>query len=77
MFFALCLNSLWLLNLDTEALEFFLFFLEALLRCRFVVVAMLKSCRDPSSTFLYSGFFVGHGFFQPVSLTSVHILYSM
>ena len=45
----ICLYSVWLLNLDTEALKYFLVFLvlDALLRCR--VVAKQKMCVVPSS----------------------------
>ena len=50
---ALCLYSLCLLNLDTEALTFFVLLLvtETCLRCHGVVVAKLKNCRVPSSAY--------------------------
>ena len=43
---------MWQLQLDTETLTFFEFFLvpEDLLRCRVVLVAKLESCRVPSSS---------------------------
>ena len=46
-----CLCSLWLLYLHTDALLFVVFFLvtEALFHCRVVAFAKLKNCREPSS----------------------------
>ena len=51
---AILLYSLWLLNLDTETLIFFEFFLvpETLWRC--LVVAKVKYCRVPSSAYCYT-----------------------
>ena len=51
---AILLYSLWLLNLDTETLIFFEFFLvpETLWRC--LVVAKVKNCRVPSSAYCYT-----------------------
>ena len=51
---AILLYYLWLLNLDTETLIFFEFFLvpETLWRC--LVVAKVKYCRVPSSAYCYT-----------------------
>ena len=48
--------SLWPLDLDTETLKCFLFFLvtEALLRCRVVVVTKLKNVACPALVLFYA-----------------------
>ena len=51
---ALCLYSLWLVDLDIQGLHFFVIFLvsEATLLCCIFIVAKLNNCRLPNSYFM-------------------------